>query len=165
MRMRIRKRSSCDSGSGYVPWCSTGFCVAITRNGCGSGSVLPSTVTCASFIASSRADCVRGVVRLISSARTTLAKIGPGRNSNSRVSRIVDADAEHVAGQQVRSELDALKSCNETILRAPGRAWSCRRRGRLRSAGGRARASVISDELDRFFLAVDRRARSSAGAA
>src|SRR5213596_582253 len=47
------------------------------EKGCGSGSVLPSTVTCASFMASRSADCVRGVVRLISSARTTLAKIGP----------------------------------------------------------------------------------------
>ena len=30
-------RSSCASGSGNVPSCSIGFCVAITRNGAGSG--------------------------------------------------------------------------------------------------------------------------------
>ena len=35
-----------------------------------------------SLIASSSDDCVRGVVRLISSARTTLAKIGPRLSSN-----------------------------------------------------------------------------------
>ena len=30
------KRSSCASGSGYVPSCSIGFCVASTKNGSGS---------------------------------------------------------------------------------------------------------------------------------
>ncbi len=53
-------------------------------NGCGSGCVWLSTVICDSFIASSSADCVFGVVRLISSATMMLAKIGPGLNSNSR---------------------------------------------------------------------------------
>ena len=33
------KRSSCASGSGYVPSCSIGFCVASTKNG--SGSAMP----------------------------------------------------------------------------------------------------------------------------
>ena len=37
---------------------------------------------------SSSADCVLGVARLISSARTTWAMIGPGRNSNSWVWRL-----------------------------------------------------------------------------
>ena len=53
-------------------------------NGCGSGCVWLSTVICDSFMASSSADCVFGVVRLISSATMMLAKIGPGLNSNSR---------------------------------------------------------------------------------
>ena len=39
-------------------------------------------VTWPSFMASSRADCVFGVVRLISSASRTLAKTGPRLNSN-----------------------------------------------------------------------------------
>ncbi len=65
---------------------SIGFCVAITRNGVASTWVVPSTVTWCSSIASSRADCVLGEARLISSARTMLAKIAPGRNSKSRVS-------------------------------------------------------------------------------
>jgi hypothetical protein len=67
-----------------VPSYSIGFSVAISRNGSGTGRVTPSTVTCRSAIASSRADCVFGIARLISSTSTTFAKIGPGRNSKSR---------------------------------------------------------------------------------
>jgi hypothetical protein len=50
----------------------------------GQPRVVPSTVTCCSAIASSSADCVFGIARLISSTSTTFAKIGPGRNSKSR---------------------------------------------------------------------------------
>src|SRR5216683_1220343 len=85
MRRRSRKRSSCDSGSGNVPSYSRGFWVASTMNGRGSGYVEWSSETCASFIASSRADWVLGVVRLISSASTMLVKSGPGLNTNSPV--------------------------------------------------------------------------------
>ena len=77
------KRSSCASGSGYVPSYSIGFCVAITRNGGSSGCVVFSIVTCRSAIASSSAACVFGGARLISSPRSRFAKIGPGRNSKS----------------------------------------------------------------------------------
>src|SRR6266851_967646 len=83
MESRNRKRSNCASGSGNVPSSSIGFCVASTRNGRGSGRVSPSTLTWRSSMHSRSADCVRGVARLISSASTTWAKIGPGRNSNS----------------------------------------------------------------------------------
>src|SRR5439155_17385021 len=75
----------CPSGKGYVPCCSTGFSVAITRYGFGSACVTPSTVTWRSSIGSSKADCVRGVVRLISSTRTTLANTGPGTKRNAPV--------------------------------------------------------------------------------
>ena len=50
-----------------------------------AGSGRPSTDTCPSFIASSSALCVRGGVRLISSARTRFANTGPGLNSKSPV--------------------------------------------------------------------------------
>ena len=40
------KRSSCASGSGYVPSSSIGFCVANTKNGGSSGYVRPAAVTC-----------------------------------------------------------------------------------------------------------------------
>jgi hypothetical protein len=42
-------------------------------------------VICRSAIASSSADCVFGIARLISSTSTTFANSGPGRNSKSRV--------------------------------------------------------------------------------
>src|SRR5262245_10298716 len=54
-------------------------------NGRGSGYVEWSSDTCASFMASSRLDCVFGVVRLISSARMMLVNSGPGLNTNSLV--------------------------------------------------------------------------------
>ena len=80
---RSMNRSSCASGSGYVPSCSIGFCVAITMNGVPSGWVSVSTVTCRSSMHSSSADCVLGVARLISSPSTMLAKMAPGLNSKS----------------------------------------------------------------------------------
>jgi hypothetical protein len=55
--------------------------VPITPKGSGSLLVMPSTVTEPSSIASSNALCVLGLARLISSASTTLAKIGPAQNS------------------------------------------------------------------------------------
>ncbi len=45
VRTRTKNRSSCASGSGYVPSYSIGFCVAHTKNGCGSACVVPSIVT------------------------------------------------------------------------------------------------------------------------
>ena len=110
MRMRRRKRSSWDSGSGYVPSCSRGFWVASTMKGRGSGYVVWSSETCASFMASSRLDCVLGVVRLISSASTMFVKIGPGLKTNSLLGRLVDADAEDVGRQHVGGELDPLEA-------------------------------------------------------
>ena len=79
-----KKRSSSASGSGYVPSISIGFCVARTKKGRGSGWPTVPTVTTCSCMASSNADCVLGVARLISSASTRLAKIGPGWNWKAR---------------------------------------------------------------------------------
>src|SRR5438132_4332748 len=56
----------------------------MTKNGLPRVRVTPSIVTWPSPIASSSADCVRGVARLTSSARTKLAKIGPATNSKVR---------------------------------------------------------------------------------
>ncbi len=58
-----------------------GFCVAMTMNGSPTECGVPSTVTRPSSITSSSADCVLGEARLISSASTIVAKIGPGWNS------------------------------------------------------------------------------------
>ncbi len=63
------------------PWLA-GFCVAMTKNGSGKGRVAPSMVTWPSSIASSKALWLFGVARLISSASTSSAKIGPGWKTN-----------------------------------------------------------------------------------
>ena len=60
-----------------MPACSIGFWVAITMNGRPTGCGVPSTVTRPSSMTSSSADWVFGEARLISSASTIVAKIGP----------------------------------------------------------------------------------------
>ena len=111
MMMLNMNRSSCASGSGYVPSSSIGFCVAKTWKGSSSLYVLPCTVTRCSCIASSSADCVFGGVRLISSASTMLAKIGPGVNTMLPATGLGivldDVGAGDVARHQVGRELDA----------------------------------------------------------
>src|SRR3989339_636517 len=72
----------------------------MTKNGSGRGRVSPSLVTCCSSIASSRALWVLGVARLISSARTRWAKIGPGWKRNSPVPRSYTATPRMAARQQ-----------------------------------------------------------------
>ena len=70
-------RSTCASGSGYVPSDSIGFCVAITRKGSGTGYVVCAIVTWCSCITSSSALCTLAGARLISSASRKLQKTGP----------------------------------------------------------------------------------------
>src|SRR4030066_407177 len=53
-----------------------GFCVARTKNGSSRAYEVPAAVTVCSCIASSSADCVFGVARLISSASRTCANTG-----------------------------------------------------------------------------------------
>ena len=69
----------------------------------------PSTGTCASSIASSKADCVFGVARLISSASTIWAKIGPWPELEPAGLLVEDADAGDVARQQIGRELNPLE--------------------------------------------------------
>ena len=61
-----------------MPEAPAGFWVAMTRKGRGTGWDTPSTVTCPSSMASSRADWVRLVARLSSSARNRLHSTAPG---------------------------------------------------------------------------------------
>ena len=75
-----RKRSSCASGRGYVPSISMGFSVARTKKGSSRRCRVPAMVTACSAMASRSADWVLGVARLISSASTTWAKMGPRCN-------------------------------------------------------------------------------------
>ena len=62
-----------------------GFCVARMKNGSPSACRTRPTVTCRSCMASNKAACVLGGVRLISSARITLENSGPSRKRNSRL--------------------------------------------------------------------------------
>src|SRR5918997_1813447 len=80
------KRSTCASGSGYVPSDSIGFCVAITRNGDGTGCVAWPIVTWRSCMTSSSADCTLAGARLISSASRKLQNTGPSSVSKPPVS-------------------------------------------------------------------------------
>ena len=112
-----RKRSSCASGRGYVPSISSGFCVASTKNGGSSWCRSRATETCCSCIASSSADCVLGVARLISSASSRLAKTGPGWNRNCALAVLLDEDvgADDVGRHQVRRELDAVERAVDDV--------------------------------------------------
>ena len=76
-------RSTCASGSGYVPSDSMGFCVAITRKGWGTRWVSRPIVTCCSCITSSSALCTLAGARLISSASSRLVNTGPSETWNS----------------------------------------------------------------------------------
>ena len=67
-------------------------------------------VTVRSCMASSSADCVFGVARLISSASTRLAKIGPCWKRSAFAAAVVGLDdhaADDVGRHQVGRELDA----------------------------------------------------------
>ena len=109
------KRSTWASGSGYVPSCSIGFCVAMTRNRPSSGKVCSPMVTCRSCMASSKADWTFDGARLISSARMKLAKIGPLRVRNAPSLGHVDHRADQVGRQQVGGELDPLEAGREGL--------------------------------------------------
>ena len=115
--MRIRKRSSCASGSGKVPSYSMGFCVASTMNGPGRRCVVPSTVTWRSSMASSSADCVfgRGAVDLV--GQHDLGHDRAGAELEVAGLLVVDRDAGDVAGQQVGRELDALEAAADRTAR------------------------------------------------
>src|SRR5215831_16869969 len=100
------KRSSCASGSGYVPSYSIGFWVAMTMNGRASSYVTPSIVTCCSCMHSSSAACVFGEARLISSTSRRFED-RPGFELELVRALVEDVHAGHVGRQQVGRELHA----------------------------------------------------------
>ena len=89
-------------------------------------------VTLRSSMASRKADCVRGVARLISSARTTLAKMRPG--AERRTARCLVEDEEPVTSR--RQEVGGALQAREAQAQAGGEAYapagSWRRRARRR---------------------------------
>ncbi len=111
-----------------MPWCSSGFCVAMTRNGLGSSNVWSSIVTLPSCIASSRPLWVRGGARLISSARTMFVKIGPGLVSKSAVCGLYTDTPSTSDGS--RSDVNWIlwkpsprvraRACESVVLPTPG---------------------------------------------
>ena len=82
---------------------------------------LPSAVTWPSAIASSSADCVRGIARLISSTRRMFAKTGPGAELELPLLLVVDREPRDVGGLQVGRALDA-RGCAPSIDCAIARA-------------------------------------------
>ena len=109
------KRSTCASGSGYVPSCSIGFCVAITRNGRGTGCVSPPIVTWRSCITSSSADCTLAGARLISSASRKLQKHRAELGVERAGVRAVDARADEIGRHEVGRELHAAEGAAEHL--------------------------------------------------
>ena len=117
----------------------------------------PSTVTWRSAIASSSADCVFGVARLISSTRTTLAKIGPGRNSKFRVRWSKTERPGHVGRLEIWRALDPLR---DRALDASGdrsREHGLGRPGHVLEEHVAVARERGQDELDLVALAVDDR--------
>ena len=121
-----------------MPSCSIGFCVASTKNGSSQLVRRAADGDRCSCIASSSADCVLGVARLISSARTMLAKIGPALEleHSRRPSGVFvdDVRADDVGRHQVGRELDALEvqvqrlgeRADQQRLAQPGHAFEQR---------------------------------------
>ena len=103
-----------------MPSISMGFWVATTMKGRLSSWVTPSADTWRSAMASSRADWVLGEARLISSATTTLAKIPPGLNSNSRVCWLNTDTPVMSAGS--RSGVNCIRCTVQSIERPRARA-------------------------------------------
>ncbi len=149
----IRKRSSCASGSGYVPSISMGFWVAITRKGDSSSCVTVPLVTVRSCMASSSADWVLGVARLISSASTRFAKTGPGLETQHLMSAIVgfhDHAADDVGGHQIGGELDARIAQAERARESPQQGGLAKTGHALQqhvTAGEQADEHAVDDTL------------------
>ncbi|MNT57079.1 hypothetical protein D3C72_1944260 [compost metagenome] len=111
-----------------MPNCSSGFCVAMTKNGCGRGRVAPSTVTCFSSMASSRALCVLGLARLISSASRIWVNTGPGWKTKFCCSRSYTdtpvkslgiRSAVNCTRENCRPNVRA-RACDSVVLPTPG---------------------------------------------
>src|SRR5690554_912701 len=94
----------------------------MTRNGRVRPWVVPSIDTWRSAMASSIAAWVFGGARLISSPRTRLAKIGPGRNSNSR--RDGSQIDEPVTSAGIRSGVNWMRCIDIDVTWASERASS-----------------------------------------
>ena len=122
------RRSSGRSGraapraAGTCPPARSGSRSRAAGRGRAAACVTPSTVTWRSAIASSSADCVFGIARLISSTSSTLANTGPGRNSNVARLLVEDRQARDVGRLEVGRALDARPASAPSIEPAIERA-------------------------------------------
>ena len=130
---RMRKRSSCASGSGYVPSSSTGFCVAITRNGRGSavGVRVDRDLPLFHRLEQRRLRLRRRPVDLVGEHDVGEHAAGPeleiARAPGSRPTTPVTSDGRRSGVNWMRCARRRRSSA-----RSPWRATSCRRRGRPR---------------------------------
>src|SRR5262252_8199419 len=106
-------RSTCASGSGYVPSYSTGFWVANTRNGRASSCEVASTVTWRSCMHSSRPDWVFGDQHDVGEDRA-------GAELEARLALVVDLRAHDVGRQQVGRALHARELAVDRTRERPG---------------------------------------------
>src|SRR5919106_1512725 len=122
-------------------------------------------VACRSSMHLRRADWVFGVARLISSARTTWAMIGPGRNSNSwvfwlKIERPVTSDGSRSGVNWMRRKLQPmlwLSALASIVLPTPGTS-SMRMWPSQRSATSAIRTSLCLPTMTRSTLATTRSA-------
>ncbi len=93
-------------GAGRRPRSRSGSGWRARRTGAAPGAISPAIVAWPSAITSRSADCTLAGARLISSARTKLAKTGPRRVSKLALA-VEHLAADHVGRHEVRRELDA----------------------------------------------------------
>ena len=101
------KRSICASGSGYVPSCSIGFCVAMTMNGDGQGIglVADGDLTLLHRLEQRALHLGRRAVDLV--GEHEVREDGAELRGELALLLVVDDRADDVGGQEVRRELDA----------------------------------------------------------
>ena len=141
MRTLSRKRSSCASGSGYVPSCSIGFCVASTMNGGVERMrrALDRHLAFLHHLEQRGLRLRRRAVDLVGEQQ--VGEHRPAARGELAGRLVVERVAGDVGRHQVGRELDAREAAVEASSRARARAASCPGRARLRSARGRRRAA------------------------
>src|SRR5579859_1520951 len=108
MRRRIRKRSSCASGRGKVPSSSTGFCVAITTKGQGSGRVsLDGNLSFFHCFQQRGLGARRGAVDLV--GQYDLSQQGAGTKLKLAFLLVIKRNARNIRRKQIGCELNALE--------------------------------------------------------
>ena len=103
----------------------------------------------------------RGAVDLV--GQQEVAENGPGFELEGFRVRVVDGDAEHVAGQHVAGELEAVEAAGDRPGQGPAPGWSCRTPGtssmsKWPRASRQTRESLTTSALPRI---AGRRADSS----